>query len=67
MSAPVRDAYRAGLRDGFLSILRGPRYSRAPIRVRRSVGSFRTDRSARYEDVARIGRDVKRHEDLVRR
>jgi hypothetical protein len=56
------DAYRAGLRDGVKSILRGGRYGSPHTRIGRSVGSPHTDRAARYADANRFGEDIRRAE-----
>lgn len=61
------EAHRAGFRNGVLNLLRGPAYGQPRRRLTRTIGSFRTDRSARFDDVARFGGDVKRHEHTIGR
>lgn len=62
----VRKAFRDGIRSGFVTIFRFGGGRPAPMRMSRTVGSFRTDRISRYSDVERFGRDVQhRSRDLV--
>lgn len=58
--ATLRSAQRAGFRSGVAGVLSGGSYRTAPVRVHRNVGSPRTDRAARYGDVARVKGDVGR-------
>ncbi len=58
--AVLRNAQRAGFRDGVAAAMRGGAYRAAPVRIYKSVGSPATDRDARYGDIKHFKRDVSR-------
>lgn len=55
-----RGAYKKGVRSGSKSVLTFGQYGASPVYMHRTVGSFKTDRDARYKDTQAFGSDVRR-------
>lgn len=58
-------AFRSGVRSGIRSLVSPGSYRSAPVRVRKHVGSFKTDGDARSRDTQAVRRDVSRVEQVV--